>query len=64
MISMMLLIVALAAHSAYQVGDVVENFTWNDSNLDEGGNIVVTERNVYEIIDSGKVLLIDFGFTG
>jgi hypothetical protein len=61
---LLLLLLAVSSYGAYQVGDVVDNFSWEDSNLDDGGNIVVTERNIYDIIDGGKVILIDFGFTG
>ncbi|PID28065.1 MAG: hypothetical protein CR982_04745 [Candidatus Cloacimonadota bacterium] len=62
-----ILLIALFVTSlsaAYNVGDVVEDLTWEDSNLDADGNIVVTQRSLHEIIDSGKVVLIDFGFTG
>ncbi len=60
---LLMMITYVSTFAVYNVGDVVDNFTWSDSNLDADGNIVITERNVYDIIDEGKVLLIDYGFT-
>ena len=57
------ILMTLNLSAAYKVGEVVQNLTWTDSNLDQAGEIVTTERSVYNIIDEGKVLLIDFGFT-
>ena len=44
---------------SYEVGDTVENFTFDDITFFEGGNSV-SQRDLYDIIDSGKPVIIYF----
>lgn len=48
-----------ALFGVYQVGDIVENHTFMDSN---GGDPV--ERSIYGLIDEGKILSLNFGAIG
>lgn len=45
--------------AVYQVGDVVSDFSWLES---DGGTPV--QRSLYELIDQEKVVLIFFGSSG
>jgi len=59
-ISLVLLIMGINSFLfSYEVGDIVENFSFEDVTFYEGGNSV-SERDLYEIIDSGKPVIIYF----
>jgi thiol-disulfide isomerase/thioredoxin len=55
---LMLLTLTISLFGAYEVGDVVENLSWKDS---DGGEPV--ERSLYDLISSKKVVLIDYSTT-
>jgi len=50
------LILSSTAFAAYQVGDVVSNFSWTDN--------TGTSHNIYELIDSEKAIVFFWGGTG
>lgn len=52
-----LLLLMLSSYGAYEVYDVVEDFTWLDS---DGG--VPVQRSLHELIDQGKVVLLTWGY--
>jgi len=54
-----MLILSLSAFAEYAKYDIVDNITWQDSD----GGIPVT-RNLYDLIDSGKVVLLTWGYNG
>ena len=45
-----------AAFAAYQVGDVVSNFSWTDN--------TGTSHNIYDLIDAQKAIVFFWGGTG
>jgi len=54
-----ILLIAVSSYAAYIVGEKVENYTFQDS---DGGEPVT--RTVQEVIDSGKLLIITWGYKG
>ncbi|MFC1888055.1 hypothetical protein ACFLYK_04530 [Candidatus Cloacimonadota bacterium] len=54
-----LMLLSMQLFCVYEIGDVVEDFSWLES---DGGEPV--ERNLYETIDQGKVVLLFFGGLG
>jgi hypothetical protein len=55
----LLVMVISPGFCVYEIGDVVDNFSWLES---DGGDPV--ERSLYELIDQEKVVLIFFGSAG
>ena len=53
------LLVPILLNAVYQIGDVVSDFSWLES---DGGAPV--QRSLYELIDQEKVVLIFFGSAG
>ena len=53
------LVMVISSHAIYEIGDVVEDFTFLES---DGGTPV--QSSLYEHIDAGKVVLITFGGLG
>lgn len=50
---------ALLSAEVYQVGDIVTDFQFQDTNLDNG-HLVVNERSVHALINQKKLLLINY----
>jgi hypothetical protein len=55
----LILLIPFLMFAVYQVGDVVPDFSWLES---DGGTPV--QRSLYELIDQEKVVLIFFGSSG
>ncbi len=54
------------AYAGYQAGDVVNDVTFLESNGGTPGNSdtgSTVSNSIYDIIDSGKVMIIEFGAT-
>lgn len=58
------LFISQISGEVYKVGDIVENLTWEDSNIDSNGNIKKYNRSLNEIIESNKVVILDFSSDG
>jgi len=56
---MLVLAMSLALFGAYQPGDQIQNYTWQDS---DGGDPVT--RTMDEVINSGKIVVITWGYKG
>ena len=50
---------SLFLFAEYSKLDIVDNITWQDS---DGGAPVT--RNLYDLVDSGKVVLLTWGYKG
>ena len=50
-----LMILSSTVFAAYQVGDVVSNFSWTDN--------TATTHNIYELIDAEKAIVFFWGGT-
>ncbi len=49
----------------YEIGDVVEELTWRDSNIDGNGEVVVFNRTLTGMVDdSNKVVIFNFASDG
>lgn len=57
--SLLLIVLVATCFSIYEIGDVVDDFTFLES---DGGTPV--ERSIYQTIDEGKVLMFSFGGLG
>jgi len=53
---LVLIIVSTSLFAAYQVGDVVTNFSWTDNTS--------TTHSIYDLIDSEKIVLFFWGGPG
>jgi len=51
-----LLLLTSSAFAVYQVGDVVDNFSWTDSNSET--------HSIYDLIDAEKAVVFFWGGTG
>ncbi|HEX37320.1 MAG TPA: hypothetical protein ENG70_00425 [Candidatus Cloacimonetes bacterium] len=51
-----LLLLSSSAFAVYQVGDVVDNFSWTDSNGET--------HSIYDLIDAQKAIVFFWGGTG
>ena len=56
---LIMLIFTLSAFAEYAVWDVVDDITWQDS---DGGAPVT--RNLYDMVDNGKVVFLTWGYKG
>jgi len=54
-----MLIFFISVFAEYALWDVVKNITWQDS---DGGTPVT--RNLYDMIDNGKVVFLTWGYNG
>lgn len=59
-ISLLFLMLIMTANASYQAGDVVQDFSFQDSNLNAEGNVVIYDRTIHGLIDEGKTILIFF----
>jgi len=55
----LILILSLSVFAEYTKWDIVDNITWQDS---DGGAPVT--RDLYDLVDSGKVVLLTWGYNG
>ena len=55
----MVLACAMTLFGAYGVGDQVQNYTWQDS---DGGEPVT--RTMNDVLNSGKIVVITWGYKG
>ncbi|MCK4979344.1 MAG: hypothetical protein KAS62_03060 [Candidatus Delongbacteria bacterium] len=53
------LVFSLLLSAEYSKWDIVDNITWQDSD----GGVPVT-RDLYDLVDSGKVVLLTWGYKG
>ncbi|MBS3741902.1 MAG: hypothetical protein KGY75_09875 [Candidatus Cloacimonetes bacterium] len=53
---LVLMIISTSLFAAYQVGDVVDDFTWTDNTS--------TTHSIYDLIDSEKIVLFFWGGPG
>ncbi|MBN1967731.1 MAG: hypothetical protein JXR48_08590 [Candidatus Delongbacteria bacterium] len=54
--SLLILLMSMFAFGGYQVGDVVANQSWTDSNGES--------HTIYDLVDAGKVVVFFWGTTG
>jgi len=53
---LVLMIISTSLFAAYQIGDVVDDFTWTDNTS--------TTHSIYDLIDSEKIVLFFWGGPG
>ncbi|MBN2788858.1 MAG: hypothetical protein JXR69_01555 [Candidatus Delongbacteria bacterium] len=58
-IFLLILIISLSVFAEYNQWDIVDNVTWQDS---DGGAPVT--RNLYDMVDAGKVVVLTWGYLG
>lgn len=58
-ILLVILVFSLSVFAEYNQWDIVDNITWQDS---DGGAPVT--RNLYDMVDSGKVVVLTWGYLG
>ena len=56
---LIMLVFSLSVFAEYAVWDIVDDITWQDS---DGGAPVT--RNLYDMIDNGKVVFLTWGYKG
>ena len=55
----LILLFSLSLFAEYSKFDIVDNITWQDS--DRGTPVT---RDLYDLVDSGKVVLLTWGYKG
>jgi len=59
LVALAVLITASLVFGSYGMWDVVEDFSWQDS---DGG--LPVERSLHDLVDQGKVVLLTWGYNG
>lgn len=57
----LLILLPALALAGYQPGDVVTDFEFQDSNIGPTGDVEIYTHTIHGLIDSGRVIVIDFG---